>query len=72
MKATLIFDLSKEEEKDVYDLMISAPKYFSLIEDFENYLRNNIKYNEELTEQERETYSKIRDMWFEIKQENGL
>jgi len=72
MKATLVFDLSKEEEKDVYDLMISAPKYFSLIEDFENYLRNNIKYNEELTAKEKEFYNMIRDRWFEIKQENGL
>jgi len=72
MKATLIFDLSKEEEKDVYDLMISAPKYSSLIEDFENYLRNNIKYNEELTAKEKEFYNMIRDRWFEIKQENGL
>lgn len=72
MKATLIFDLSKEEDKESYDLMMSATKYSSLCEEFENYLRTNIKYNEELTAKEKEFYNMIRDRWYEMKQENGL
>ena len=68
LKATLEFNLPEDQEE--YLLYNSASTLYSILLDFDNYLRAEIKYNDKLSDKEYKVYDKIRDKLYEIMQDN--
>lgn len=59
-------------EKAEIRKFLNVPNLHSLIWDFELWLRNEWKYNEEgYTEAQRKTLTEIRNKWYELKEEAG-
>lgn len=58
-KAQLIFELPEEREE--FEDAIQGAKYIAALQEFDNYLRNNIKYGEAQPSTE-----EIRDMLYEL------
>ena len=69
MKATLTFNLP--EETDEHQLALNAGKVLGAIQDFDNYLRAKLKY-EELSETESQIYRAVRDKLHEEFQNAGV
>jgi len=59
MKTIIEFNLPEDREE--YELAINAGKIQTLIDDLDNYLRGQIKYNEDLTDWQCDTYESIRE-----------
>lgn len=55
-----------DEEGAMADMAYKGPLAFSAIEEFRNYLRNAIKYNDEMGMEELRAYSQIQERFFEI------
>ncbi len=66
MRASLHFSLP--DEADLFEQAQNAYKYWSVIMDFDNFLRQKIKY----TEQQTIELQEVRDKLWEIVKENGL
>jgi hypothetical protein len=69
MKATLEFNLP--DDKEDYEMMINASKYYLALWNMKQELRSKLKYAE-LSEQEYEIYEKVRDKYNEILDDNGI
>ena len=54
------------EEREEHKMAMQAGDYYSALWDFSMYLRNQIKYNNELTDKELETFEKIREQFYEL------
>jgi hypothetical protein len=67
----VIFTVEAESE---YDLRVytQASAMWSTIWDFDQYLRNEVKYSEKLTEEQAEAYEKIREKLHELLNENDV
>jgi hypothetical protein len=67
----VIFTVEAESE---YDLRVytQASAMWSTIWDFDQYLRNEIKYSENITGEQMETYDKIREKLHELLNENDV
>jgi hypothetical protein len=67
----VIFTVEAESE---YDLRVytQASAMWSTIWDFDQYLRNEVKYSEKLTEEQAEVYDKIREKLHELLNENDV
>lgn len=64
MKAKLEFNFP--EDKDEFKLAFNGPQYFYVLWDFDQYLRGEMKYNDDLTDEEYNTYDKIREKLYDI------
>ena len=66
MKATLSFQLP--EDQDDFTLATNAAKYFGALWDFQNYLREKVKYqNNPQTD-----WEKVQDMFFKILEDSDV
>lgn len=63
MKAILEFNLP--DDKEEYEMTVSAMKYFTVIWEMKQELRKKIKYSE-LSEAEYEAYEKIQEFFVEL------
>jgi hypothetical protein len=63
-KAQLSFDLPEDQQE--FDNAVKGGHYLGVIEEFDNYLRGRLKY-EELTEEVHEALQKARDKLWEIR-----
>jgi len=70
MKAILEYNLPDEQQE--YDLANKGSDLSIIIWDLDQWLRNEIKYNNELTDKESDTYCKIRDKLREIMEEHDI
>jgi len=70
MKAILEYNLPDEQQE--YDLANKGSDLSIIIWDFDQWLRNEVKYNNELTDKESDTYYKIRDKLREIMEEHDI
>ena len=70
MKAIIEFNLPDDQEE--YDIYNNAVKLYNVLVEFKGFLRSQIKYNDNLTEQEIEVYEKVRDYLFDAIFENNI
>ena len=63
-KAVITFNLPEEREE--YKLANRAGEYYSALWSFDEYLRKQLRYNEELTKKERETFESVREEFSNI------
>ena len=59
-KGKLIFDLP--EEQDEFEQAYNGPKWRSMVQQLDNRLRDELKYNERLTIDRREAYEHAREL----------
>ena len=71
-KAILEFDLSDSEDRTEHLRAIKALDLVLTLNEFDNYLRSNIKYNEELTNETHTTYVKVREAFRGIMNDNNI
>jgi len=64
MKCTLEFFLPRDD--DDYKLAINGSKYWNALYDFSQEIRKNIKYNDELTEDQYKVWEYISDKFYQI------
>lgn len=64
MKATLSFNLPEEQQEHI--LALNGSKLASEIQEFDYYLRGEIKYNVTLSAEHLELYEKIREKLHEM------
>jgi hypothetical protein len=70
MKATLTFNLPEDNEE--FNRAVKAADYYVCLFDFYQYLRTQLKYNEQLSDIERDTFERIREEFKEILTENRI
>ena len=70
MKATLTFNLPDDQIE--YDFANKGGNYYSALWDFDQFLRSEIKYNEELNETEYDYAEKLREKLREIMDDNNV
>jgi hypothetical protein len=70
MKATLTFNLPEDNEE--FNRAVKAADYYVCLFDLFQYLRREIKYNEQLSDIERNTFERIREEFNGILTENGI
>jgi hypothetical protein len=70
MKATLTFNLPEDNEE--FNRAVKAADYYVCLFDLFQYLKREIKYNEQLPDIERDTFEKIREEFNGILTENGI
>ena len=70
MKAIFEFDL--DEDLADYEIYNSAKEMYNTLFEFRQYLRGELKYNENLTEGQYEAIEKVSDKFWEIVNENKL
>lgn len=70
MEGILKFNLPEEEPE--FRMAVNAGNYYSSLWEMDQWLRSEIKYNDSLTENEYETYEKVRDKLREIMSENDI
>lgn len=63
MKGKLEFDLP--EERESFELAVHASLAYGCIEDFRNYLRSKLKY-EQLTDEQYHFYESVQDEFYNI------
>jgi hypothetical protein len=70
MKAKLIFDLP--EEQSDFELATNAAKYYSVLWNIDQFLRNKVKYaSDSASEEEIKAYEETREeLWREIESNN--
>jgi hypothetical protein len=66
MKVQMVFDLPQDSED--YALAFHGHRYKRIIDEFDNFLRNKLKYGE-ITENENKIYSERREKLHEIRAE---
>jgi hypothetical protein len=70
MKATLTFNLPDDQTE--YDFANNGGYYYSVIWDFDQFLRSEVRYNENITEAERDYAEMLREKLREILDENNV
>jgi len=70
MKATLEFNLPEDNEE--FNRAVKSADYYVCLFDFYQYLRREMKYNESLSEKERNIILKVIDTFNEILINNGI
>jgi hypothetical protein len=70
MKATLTFNLPEDNEE--FNRAVKSADYYVCIFDLFQYLKREMKYNEQLSDIERDTFERIREEFKEILTENGI
>jgi hypothetical protein len=70
MKATLTFNLPEDNEE--FNRAVKSADYYVCLFDLFQYLRREIKYNEQLSDIERDTFERIREEFNGILTENGI
>ena len=69
-KGKLIFKLP--EEQDEFEQAYNGPKWRSMVQQLDNRLRDELKYNESLTIDRREAYEHARRLIQRVLDENNL
>jgi hypothetical protein len=69
MKAKLTFDLSDPEDKDRHRRAVNADAVYSVLWEFEQYLRDQVKYQTEDTRDD--TYA-IREKFYGVMSEHNI
>lgn len=70
MKAILEFNLPEDNEE--FNRAVKAADYYVCLFDLFQYLKREMKYNEQLSDIERSTFERIREEFNEILTENGI
>jgi hypothetical protein len=70
MKAILKFNLPEEQEE--FDIANKGWKFRSVLLEYDNYLRDKIKYDEQLTDEQYKIYEEVRTKLWEILNEDNL
>jgi hypothetical protein len=70
MKAILEFNIPEDNEE--FNRAIKAEDYYVCLFDFYQYLKREMKYNEQLSDIERDTFKRIREEFNGILTENGI
>jgi len=65
MKALLEFDLNNNDDVSEFEVMREASKYQSALWDIDQWLRNEIKYKHDLSDDVHDAYQKIREKIYE-------
>jgi len=70
MKAILEFNM--EDDKHDFQLAIDAPKWYVLAWEIDQYLRNRMKYEENISNDEYKAVEAAREKLIELMNESGL
>jgi len=70
MKAILEFNIPEDNEE--FNRAIKAADYYVSLFEFYQYLRRELKYDEQLSDIERDTFERIREEFNGILTENGI
>lgn len=60
------------EERFEFDLANKAEKWYSVLWDLDQYLRNKLKYDEKLSKGENKAFEEIREHLHELMEENNI
>jgi len=71
-KIILKFDTNDPEDREEFNRCSRASDLCFLLWDFDQHLREQIKYNENLTEEQANTYEEIREKLYDMMEEKGL
>lgn len=72
MKAILEFNMDEFEDVVAHKRAIKSLDVLLVLYDFDQHLRSELKYNENLSEQEYEKLDKLRDKLYEIMNERSV
>ena len=73
MKATLEFDFEKDDyDRNRFEDAVNGTKWKSSINELDNWLREQIKYNPNISEETHEAFDQCREKIREIVRENDL
>ena len=64
--ATLTFDLNEPDERRAHLECVKAPDVIMAVYDFNNFLREKMKYDDKLTEEQYGVYETVSDKLHEI------
>ncbi len=70
MKAILEFNLP--ENQNEFDMALKGSDWHHICWDLDNYLRTEIKYNDELSDVQRFELQKVRDKLYDLMNRNNL
>jgi hypothetical protein len=70
MKAILEFNLPEDNEE--FNRAVKSADYYVCLFDFNQFIRRELKYNEQLSDIERSTFETIREEFNGILTENGI
>ncbi len=71
MNATLSFNLPEDQES--FELAINAGKWYDILWELDNELRNHIKYNPtDLSNKTLDVYDEVRERIYKLMAENNL
>lgn len=68
----VILEFSLPEEQNDYNYAMNGAQYIFAIQDFDNHLRNQLKYNENLNEEQCHQLEQIRAKLYECLNERGV
>ena len=71
-KAILEFDLNDEDDKNAYQRVNKALDMALVLWDFDQYLRSQLKYNENLTSEAYDALEKTRERLNDLMQEHNV
>lgn len=70
LKATLEFDLSTPDGQIGFEQAVNAYRTATVLRQLDEELRQRVKYAQDVSEQERETYSKVRTLLYDLCRDN--
>lgn len=70
MKATLTFDLPEEREE--FELATRAAAFMLVLHDFDQHLRSQMKYNDQLSAEQFKIYDDLRSKLHEFASDNNV
>ena len=65
-KAILEFDLNESEDRDEHARMMKSLDILMVMWDYDQYLRTQVKYNENLTQEQHDVFQEARDKFYEL------
>ena len=71
-KAILEFDLNEPDDRDEHTLMLRSLDLCLVLWDMDQYLRTQIKYNDNLTDGEYKAFDEARTKLYEIMNERSI
>jgi len=72
MKATLEFNMDEIDDVTAHKRAIKSLDIMFVLSDFDNHLRSELKYNENLTEVEYDLLDKTREKLYQIMNEHNV
>ena len=72
MKVRLHFDLSSEDDVYAWHQARQATKMYSVLENFSEWMRSQVKYNDDLSEVQSEFLETIRDKFYGYINDEGV